>query len=109
MASHHALVATANGSGLASALARQSGSSGKASSSSKKKKKPAPSWGNTAASNTATGQGFGGGNVSRPRFPNTPWASGYNPWTDMVQALPMLFHHPGAGVLGPRPGSVDAH
>src|SRR6185312_9652134 len=32
-------------------------------------------------------------------------ASGYNPWTGMVQAWPMPFRHPGADVLGPRPGS----
>jgi len=42
MASHHALVATANGSGRASTLAGQSGAPGKASSSSKKNKKLAP-------------------------------------------------------------------
>ncbi|XP_039815175.1 uncharacterized protein LOC120678083 [Panicum virgatum] len=32
-----------------------------------------------------------------------PWAAGYNPWTGLVQAWPMPFRTPGAGVLGLRP------
>ena len=40
------------------------------------------------------------GNNSNPQL---PWAAGYNPWTGLVQAWPMPFRAPGAGVLGPRP------
>ncbi|XP_062213759.1 uncharacterized protein LOC133914745 [Phragmites australis] len=33
------------------------------------------------------------------------WQAGFNPWTGMVQAWPMPFRVPGAGLLGPRPGA----
>ncbi|XP_066361064.1 uncharacterized protein [Miscanthus floridulus] len=58
------------------------------------------------------GRGNGGGNsgngggtsrTSNSNNQNAPWATGYNPWQGMVQAWPMLFRAPGAGVLGPRP------
>jgi hypothetical protein len=54
-------------------------------------------------------RGRGNGGRSRPHKPNTsnnqsaPWAAGYNPWQGMVQAWPMPFCAPGAGVLGPHP------
>lgn len=42
-----------------------------------------------------------------PIFPNTPWAAGYNPWQGLVQAWPMPFPAPAAGVLGPWPGAPN--
>ena len=56
-------------------------------------------------------RGRGRGNGGAPRSNNSnnssaqsaPWATGYNPWQGMVQAWPMPFRAPGAGVLGPRP------
>jgi hypothetical protein len=58
------------------------------------------------------GHGRGNGDTplsNNPNAPNssnaqsTPWAAGYNPWQGMVQAWPMPFRAPGAGVLGPCP------
>jgi hypothetical protein len=81
----------------------------------------APSTGSTEASsssggsrggpkNKKRGRGSGGSNNTNnsggggaPRPPSQPWAAGYNPWTGLVQAWPMPFRAPGAGVLGPRP------
>ncbi|XP_066342012.1 uncharacterized protein [Miscanthus floridulus] len=53
------------------------------------------------------GRGQPGGSTSNPaaRPPGGSWAPGLNPWTVMVQAWPMPFRVPGAGVLGPRPGT----
>jgi len=49
------------------------------------------------------GRGGGGGSSRQdnPNGQNTPWTAGYNPWQGMVQAWPMPFRAPGAGVLGP--------
>ncbi|XP_066318340.1 uncharacterized protein [Miscanthus floridulus] len=52
--------------------------------------------------------GSGGSNSSAPR-PPAGWAPGVNPWTGMVQAWPMPFRVPGAGVLGSRPGAPPQH
>jgi len=49
------------------------------------------------------GSGNGGGQRSNNSNQSAPWAAGYNPWQGMVQAWPMPFRAPGAGVLGPRP------
>jgi len=43
------------------------------------------------------------GNSNNPNAQSAPWVAGYNPWQGMVQAWPMPFRAPGAGVLGPRP------
>jgi hypothetical protein len=52
--------------------------------------------------NTSSGATNGGGQGgSQQPF---QWRPTFNPWTGMVQAWPMPFHAPGAGVLGPRPG-----
>lgn len=56
--------------------------------------------------NRCRGRGSGAANNGgyAPRAPaGQPWTAGYNPWTGMVQAWPMPFRAPGAGVLGPRP------
>ncbi|XP_066310802.1 uncharacterized protein [Miscanthus floridulus] len=45
-----------------------------------------------------------GGNSSASHGPPA-WTPGVNLWTGMVQAWQMLFRAPGAGVLGPRPGT----
>ncbi|RLM65429.1 uncharacterized protein C2845_PM16G15570 [Panicum miliaceum] len=44
----------------------------------------------------------GGGQQQQGPPSGQPWAAGYNPWTGLVQAWPMPFRAPGAGVLGPR-------
>jgi hypothetical protein len=51
--------------------------------------------------NGKTGQ-TGGGQQQQGPPSGQPWAASYNPWTGLVQAWPMPFHAPGAGVLGPR-------
>ena len=56
--------------------------------------------------NPSTGSNGGPSPTPRPTsFPNTLWAAAYNPWQGMVQAWPMPFRPPTAGVLGPRPGT----
>ncbi|CAD6228987.1 unnamed protein product [Miscanthus lutarioriparius] len=53
------------------------------------------------------GNGGGGGSRSNNSNASTnqsgQWAAGHNPWQGMVQAWPMPFRAPGAGVLGSHP------
>ncbi|CAN6183929.1 unnamed protein product [Urochloa humidicola] len=75
----------------------------------KKKGKPSSSTSGTstipASTSPAAGGGGSGGNFGRSQVPSVAqWQAGFNPWTGMVQAWPMPFRIPGAGVLGPRPG-----
>jgi hypothetical protein len=53
-----------------------------------------------ASAGTSSSADNSAGNCSQ-----SPWVPGFNPWTDMVQAWPMPFWVPSAGVLGPRPGA----
>jgi hypothetical protein len=40
--------------------------------------------------------------------PSPPWSTSFNPWTGVVQVLPLLIWRPSApGLLGPRPGNVQ--
>ncbi|CAN6326024.1 unnamed protein product [Urochloa humidicola] len=57
--------------------------------------------GNGGGRSTNSGNSGGGSAPHQPQ--GLPWAAGYNPWTGLVQAWPMAFRAPGAGVLGPRP------
>ncbi|CAD6264375.1 unnamed protein product [Miscanthus lutarioriparius] len=50
------------------------------------------------------GHGRGRGRGGAPH--GSSGSPGHNPWTSMVQAWPMPFRAPGAGVLGPRPGTA---
>jgi hypothetical protein len=57
----------------------------------------------------AADEGSSNTSATPPYTPRPPvsgtWMLGLNPWTSMVQAWPMPFRVPGAGVLGLRPGT----
>ncbi|CAO2176149.1 unnamed protein product [Urochloa humidicola] len=53
--------------------------------------------GNGGGRSTNSGNGDGSGAPNQPQ--GLLWAAGYNPWTGFVQACPMTFRAPGAGVL----------
>jgi len=53
--------------------------------------------------NSGSGDGQRSNTSSGNNTQTALWAAGYNPWQAMVQAWPMPFRAPGAGVLGPRP------
>jgi hypothetical protein len=85
-------------------------SDGSASGGSRNKNRPKKR-GNSGSGNSGGGSSGsrggnsgGGGMGGQQQLPSgLPWAGGYNPWTGLVQAWPMNFRAPGAGVLGPRP------
>nr|CAB3463731.1 unnamed protein product [Digitaria exilis] len=90
---------------------RSNTSSGSTDSGGKKprNKKKSKGGGNAATGGSggvggSSGSGGSGGSGVQPSA-GLPWAAGYNPWTVLVQAWPMSFRAPGAGVLGSRPGA----
>ncbi|CAN6247289.1 unnamed protein product [Urochloa humidicola] len=90
---------------------RSDGHAGQGDSSHKKpRNKKRGKGGGATSSNGGVGANAGGssgssgsgGSGAQP-VSGLPWAAGYNPWTGLVQAWPMAFRAPGAGILGPRP------
>ena len=59
--------------------------------------------GNGGGRNNGGGGARSNNNGNASNANAAPWTAGYNPWQGMVQAWPMPFRAPGAGVLGPRP------
>jgi hypothetical protein len=109
-AAHHALVAS--GGSRPPAPSQGDGGSGSNSGGTPTAPKPPaaahgapPRYDNRRSRGRGRGCGAppGGPNSSTTR-PLTAWTPGLNPWTGMVQAWPMPFRVPSAGVLGPRPG-----
>jgi hypothetical protein len=99
-------------SGLASSGAKDDSSSSAAPCSNNNRSGHDNSGGNSHNNNHSDrhrGRGNGGGpprnnaNNANSNTQSAPWAAGYNPWQGMVQAWPVPFRAPGAGVLGPRP------
>ncbi|XP_066309033.1 uncharacterized protein [Miscanthus floridulus] len=101
----HALVAT--GAGRAAAPQAADGSSSSAPKSAPHAPATAPRPDRGPRRGRGRGRGPPGGSSSgAPPRPSSPaWTPGLNPWTCMVQAWPMPFRVPGAGVLGSRPGA----
>nr|XP_020196750.1 translation initiation factor IF-2-like [Aegilops tauschii subsp. strangulata] len=69
----------------------------------------APHAGADAARSAAVAKGGGGAPQPAPAPPQAPGypapAPGSSSWTGLVQAWPVAWRAPGAGVLGPRPGT----
>ena len=117
LSAHHALVAhggaqpptpqdggTSSGTGHGGGSAN-GGSGGYPSRGTRSKRRRGRGNGNPGASQPSAAGGAVHSSATRPPFPNSPWTAGFNPWTGMVQAWPMPFRAPAAGVLGPRPGT----
>ena len=95
----HALLAAHDGHGTPG---QSSSSPGRSGSGSRQKNKSKP------RNKKSSGSGGYSGNPQqqqppRPASPAPSWTAGYNPWTGLVQAWPVPFRAPAAGVLGPRP------
>ncbi|XP_062217619.1 uncharacterized protein LOC133917779 [Phragmites australis] len=120
MAAHHAMVAQSGtrqppggvgssgtgGSGQGGS-SNPAGGFGASYGGNRSKKRRGRGNGNPGGSQSLATAGGSSSSTQRPVFPNTPWAAGFNPWQGMVQAWPMPFRAPAAGVLGPRPGTPN--
>lgn len=97
---NHALVASHGNTSSNSTSGTSDAPSGSSGNRNKNKhqKRGRGSGGTSSFPNNGGIGGRGGGQPS-----GAPWAAGYNPWTGLVQAWPMPFRAPGAGILGPRP------
>ncbi|RLM87259.1 YEATS domain-containing protein 2-like [Panicum miliaceum] len=100
MEAGQAFLAGHGGSGTSSGSTDNSNNS----RSKSKNKRRGHGYGSSSSGPSANpGNGGGGGPQQRPQLSAAPWSQGYNPWTGLVQAWPVPFRAPGAGLLGPRP------
>jgi hypothetical protein len=112
-ATQHTLLAAAgsrppalvSGSGATSAPRSSQPTTGTNASSDNRGNKKHRGRGNNSSAGPSGGGHATQGGFAGQRPPSSSWTPCFNPWTSMVQAWPMSFRVPGAGVLGPRPSA----